>query len=255
VRLIINADDLGSSNESNKTIFLLHRQGLISSSTIIAGGDGFPDAIESIKDHPGMGIGVHLCLDGPFNIGREYKTLTDENTRQFHNNLEIIYRLKKFSADELEIFNEYCLQIERVMDHGIDVSHLDHHHHHHLYFPSLRSMIKAAKKYSIRYIRTQKILCAQDDNLMKALYKRYHQFYVKRRIGAIDGYFEPNAQSNTFDEEYTRLSKLLSMRKKNVEIMLHPKDVNDPETSFFTSREVKTLLERHEIISYRDLSL
>ncbi|MCK5136206.1 MAG: ChbG/HpnK family deacetylase [Bacteroidales bacterium] len=255
MRLIINADDMGTSEESNNTIFMLHKKGIVSSSTIIASGRYFSHAVEISKDNPNLGIGVHLCLDGPFNIGNGYQTIFNRDTNQFYNLDEILKKLKRFSIDESEVYMEYCLQIEKVLDSGIQISHLDHHHHLHLYLPSLRSMIKAAKRFNIRYIRTQKMLFNKHNNLIKKIYKSFHQAYLKSRIKTIDGYFTPDLQKDlNFKEQYKILSKLLSMNNKIIEIMLHPESENDPETRFFSSSKISNLLAKHEIVSYYDLN-
>jgi chitin disaccharide deacetylase len=254
MKIIINADDFAVSENVNNTICNLHRKGIVSSATIIAAGKFFDHAIYISKTNPELDIGVHLCLDGNFNIGEQYSTLIDRNTDHFYNKEEITGRLKMFSVDESEIYDEYCLQIEKVLDQGIRISHLDHHHHLHLYLPALNSMIKAAKKFKIKYIRSQRMLLHRHISHMGYLYRMAHQIYLKSRLNTVDGYFNPVIADNSqFDEHYKRLSELFCLKNKVVEIMLHPRDMNDSETIFYSHKKVQDLISTQNLISYSDL--
>jgi predicted glycoside hydrolase/deacetylase ChbG (UPF0249 family) len=186
MKIIINADDFGISESTNLTTLMLFKKGIVSSATIMAKSDFFNMAVDISKDNPKMGVGVHLCLDGPYNIGNDYKTIIDRNSNQFYNQPRITYRLKRMKTDESEIYKEYCLQIEKVLDHGIQISHLDHHHHLHLYIPALRAMIKAAKRYKISLIRSQKIILHSNSNYLNNLYRNFHQLYVRSRFRTVD---------------------------------------------------------------------
>jgi predicted glycoside hydrolase/deacetylase ChbG (UPF0249 family) len=254
MNLIINADDFGRSEDINNTILWLHKKGIVSSTTIMAEGACFSMAVDISKNNPKLGTGVHLCLDGPFNIGTNYNTILNSDKSQFHDKNEIIRKLRTFSADESEIYKEYCLQIEKVLDHGIKISHLDHHHHLHLYPSALRMIIKAAKKFKISYIRSQRIFSDQPLSLANHFYRNIHQFYLKRNLNTADGYFVPGF-SSSFDEDnhFNRLLKLVNFNRDVVEIVLHPVSKNDPETIFFSEERVVSFLKSQVILNYNSL--
>ncbi len=256
MNIILNADDFGDSESINQSILELHKLGIISSTSVIAKSKYYDMAVEISKANPQLGIGVHLCLDGPFNIGSDYRTILNKKTKQFFNKQNIIKKLRRFAVDGNELYKEYYLQIEKVMDSGIKITHLDHHHHLHLYFPVLKAMIKAGNKFRIPFIRTQKIVLHQNKNLLNKWYRNLHQFYVKKRINAVDAYFDPYIQNKSeYDKCYTRLRILFEKNLKTVEIVLHPRTMNDPETRFFTSIKTLELLANQVIISYNDLKL
>lgn len=253
MKLIINADDFGASEGINNNILKLHKLGVVSSTTIIANGSSFKSAVDIAKDNPNLGIGIHLCLDGPFNIGKDYKTILDKSTNQFYNSTQIIKKLREFRVEESEIYKEYSLQIEKVLDHKIKISHLDTHHHLHVLPLALESIIKAAKKYKIRHIRSEKIYFRNNQSNMNYLLRYAHQIYLKIRIKAVDGIFEPGiTKLSNYDDCYLRLSKLVMLNDKTIEIVLHLNDSN-PEISFFTSERVLSLLSNQDIINYHDL--
>lgn len=253
MRLIINADDFGASEGINNNILKLHKLGVVSSTTIIANGSCFKSAVDISKDNPNLGIGIHLCLDGPFNIGKDYNTILDKNTNQFYNSNQIIKKLREFKVEESEIYKEYSLQIEKVLDHQIKISHLDTHHHLHVLPLTLKSMIKAAKKYNIHYIRSEKMYFRDNQSISNYLLRYAHQIFLKIRIKAIDGIFEPGiTKHSNYEDCYLRLSKLVMLNDKTIEIVLHLNDTN-PEISFFTSERVLSLLSKNNIINYHDL--
>jgi predicted glycoside hydrolase/deacetylase ChbG (UPF0249 family) len=254
--IIINADDFGLSEQGDNTIIMLHELGVVSSTTLMANGEDFSRAVDLSKEYKRLGIGVHLCLDGPFNIGKEFCSILDRNTNQFYNLDKILKKLKTFSVDKSDIYKEYCLQIEKVLDHNIHISHLDHHHNLHKYLPALNSMIKAAKKYKIHYIRPQKMLLHKDRNFLKYVYRDIHHLYLKNRLNTVDTYFNPEITDNLhYELHFTRLTEVLKFKNRIIEIMLHPIDINVPETTFYSSKLVLNLLSNQTIINYNDLKV
>jgi chitin disaccharide deacetylase len=254
MNLIINADDFAVSENINNAILMLHKMGIVKSTSIIAAGENFDHAVEIAKDNQKLGIGVHLCLDGSFNIGKDYHSILNSTTQQFCSSSEIVKKLKRFSIDESEVYRESCLQIEKVMDHHLKISHLDSHHHLHIYLPFLNCMIKAAKKYRIGYIRSQRVLSPENQSLTNWFYRFCHQLYLKSRIKTIDGFYEHHiTEDSNYEINFNRIFKLLYAKCSILEIILHPHYIEDPETKFFSSKRVMNVLMQQNLISYHDL--
>ena len=70
--LIINADDFGLSLEFNQAICSLMSQGIVSSTSLMANGKAYEEAIQDIHKFGLKNIGVHLTLtcDGFENINK-----------------------------------------------------------------------------------------------------------------------------------------------------------------------------------------
>lgn len=254
MNIIINADDFGNSETGNLATLKLFKCGIVSSASIIANSKFFDMAVDISKDNPRLGIGVHLCLDGPHNIGNNYKSILNNTTHQFYDKNQITHKLKWLLTYESEIYKEYCLQIEKVLDERINISHIDHHHHLHLYIPALKAMIRVAKKFKIGYIRSQRIVLHTNNNYANRIYRDIHQLFLKNRHNTIDGFFEPHIEDGSnIDICFNRLSDLLKMEGRTIEIILHPHEENDPETSFFTSNRTGQLLANATILNYSDL--
>ena len=60
--VIINADDFGYSQGINLGIIEAHKNGILSSTTMMANMPGFEHGVELAKNNPKLGIGVHLNL-------------------------------------------------------------------------------------------------------------------------------------------------------------------------------------------------
>jgi chitin disaccharide deacetylase len=255
MNLIINADDFGISKNANLTIIRLHEAGIVSSTSIIAAGENFENGIEMLKNNPKIGVGVHLCLDGLFNLGNGYHSIFNNKTNQFYGEYGIINKLRVFNVNECEIYKEYCLQVQKVLDCNIKITHLDSHHHTHIYLPSLRSMIKCAKKFKVPFIRTQRVILRQNIGYFNRFYRYVHHFYIKNRLNSADGLFEPCIRDTySYDAYYLKLLTLLKANFSTIEVILHPVKWEDPETKFFSSPKVLALIKEQNVISYRDLS-
>ncbi|HEU4738761.1 MAG TPA: ChbG/HpnK family deacetylase [Solirubrobacterales bacterium] len=58
--LIVNADDLGLSPAVNKGIFVAHRDGIVTSTSLMVLRDQAPAAVEVLAEHPDQAVGLHL---------------------------------------------------------------------------------------------------------------------------------------------------------------------------------------------------
>ena len=59
-RLILNADDFGLTPGVNRAIGELHAAGVLTSTTLMACGPAFDDAVAVAHAHPTLGVGCHI---------------------------------------------------------------------------------------------------------------------------------------------------------------------------------------------------
>jgi chitin disaccharide deacetylase len=153
-RLIVNADDFGFTGGVNRAIVEAHTNGIVTSSTLMAKGAAFNDAVRLAPSIPKLSIGCHVVLiDGePVLDPSQISSLTASN--RFRDGL------KTFAARALagrmnaeEITAEAEAQIRRIQAAGITVSHVDTHKHTHLFPSILGPVLKAAKKCGVRAVR------------------------------------------------------------------------------------------------------
>ena len=60
--LIVNADDLGLSESVNAGIFAAHRDGVVTSASLMVRQGAAPATAEEAATHPGLAIGLHIDL-------------------------------------------------------------------------------------------------------------------------------------------------------------------------------------------------
>src|SRR5699024_7922272 len=123
--LIINADDFGYSTGINYGIIHAFQRGILSSTTMMANMPGFDEGVILAKENPELGIGVHLTLTCGRPLRKDVTTLTDESGNFHH----LSFYEKKFEINTDELYQEWKDQIEKVMQKGIEPTHLDSHHH------------------------------------------------------------------------------------------------------------------------------
>jgi predicted glycoside hydrolase/deacetylase ChbG (UPF0249 family) len=157
-RLIVNADDFGLTAGVDRAIVEAHTRGIVTSSTLMANGRAFDDAVYLAKTVPRLGIGCHVVLiDGePVLDAERLPSIMSAHS----NGLRFRDGLKSFAARALtgrldpdEIEAEASAQIRKLQGAGIDVSHVDTHKHTHLFPAILRPLLLAARACGVRAIR------------------------------------------------------------------------------------------------------
>lgn len=62
VRLIIQGDDMGAAHGINTATIRAYKEGILRSTNVIVPGPWFLEAVQLLKENPGLDVGVHLCL-------------------------------------------------------------------------------------------------------------------------------------------------------------------------------------------------
>lgn len=155
-RLIINADDLGADVARNEGIFEAMRAGVVTSATVLPNGPALDHALEKIRSggYEQVSFGVHLNLtEGrPLAEGLSCLTGPDGNFR----GKAVAHRLLMQAGNALlqaDIARETALQIERLLDASIGITHIDGHQHVHVFPSALRTVAETAISRGIRRMR------------------------------------------------------------------------------------------------------
>lgn len=153
--LIVNADDLGWTAGVNRGIADAHRNGIVTSTSLLANGSAFEDAVRTAGELPGLGVGVHLNLsDGsPTAPAAQVKTLLNEDDKFSGSPETLLLRLTTKALDSKEVEKEWNAQIEKVRAAGLRPTHLDGHKHVHM-LPGLFGVaLRLAKRHGIEAVR------------------------------------------------------------------------------------------------------
>ena len=155
-RLIVNADDFGLTAGVNRAIVELHRERVLTSTTLMARAGATEEAIELARATPSLGVGCHVVLaDGePVLPAREIPTLVDRKTGCFHTSLgAFLMRLFTGCIRTGEIEAEAAAQIALLQSRGIRLTHIDTHKHTHMFPAVLRPVLRAARAAGIGAVR------------------------------------------------------------------------------------------------------
>lgn len=157
-KLIVNADDFGINKNVNDSILQSFNNGILRSASLLANGEAFESAVNIIKSNPKLDIGIHLALtDGkPVLDSSRLVSLVDERGIFYNHAIDVAerYLVGKLSFDEIK--KELTAQIEKILDNGINISHIDSHQHVHI-LPQIFSITsELASHYKIEYVRLPK---------------------------------------------------------------------------------------------------
>jgi predicted glycoside hydrolase/deacetylase ChbG (UPF0249 family) len=151
-RLIINADDFGFSNGVTRGIIEAHAAGSVTSTSMMANGIDWENAVRFARATQTLGVGVHLNLVQGRPLLR-VPSLTNARTGELHPLGALARRALAGRIDADELAAELRAQIARVRGAGIAVTHLDSHRHAHVLpriFPVVR---RVAIEAGIRVLR------------------------------------------------------------------------------------------------------
>ena len=153
--LIVNADDFGLTENVNKGILDAHREGIVTSTTLLANGMAFETAVAASERFHRLGIGVHLNLtEGmPIADATLIRTLVDRGGRLYMTPVRLWAGIAAGQVSLSDIEFELRAQIKKVIRAGIRPTHLDGHKHVHVLPPVSEVVIRLAKEFRIPAVR------------------------------------------------------------------------------------------------------
>jgi hopanoid biosynthesis associated protein HpnK len=156
--LIVTGDDFGLSSLVNGAIIQAHRQGILTSASLMVNGGGFHEAVALAKENPQLGVGIHITVvRGTSTLStRKLFPLVNRN-RQFSENpvtAGLRYFFEKKTRPLLQ--KEMEAQIQKFLSTGLVPSHMDGHLHLHVHPTILEILLRLAQKYSIPAFRLPK---------------------------------------------------------------------------------------------------
>jgi chitin disaccharide deacetylase len=184
-RLIVNADDFGLTAGVNRAILETHTAGVVSSTTLMANGPAFEDAVTAARSAPNLSVGCHVVLvDGtPVAQPGALDTLVavrSAEPEKFYSSLSAFAaRAMLGGFDRDQLVEEVTAQIRKIQATGLRVTHLDTHKHAHVFPEILGALLRAARICGVRAIRNPivpvKALPARPFKGKPHLWKRYGQ--------------------------------------------------------------------------------
>src|SRR5262245_14279521 len=153
-RLIINGDDFGFTRSTNAGILRGQREGILTSTTIMANGAAFDEAVQIALANPSLGVGCQVAVvDGhPISPPADIPSLLGSDGRLPGSVMELAFKIGRVIRVR-DIEREISAQVQRVVNSGINPTHLDTHKHSHLHPKVLEALLRVAADFGIRRIR------------------------------------------------------------------------------------------------------
>src|SRR5262249_35965103 len=120
--------DLGRTRGINRGVFEAHREGIVTSASLMVNYPAAREAAQLSADNPGLGIGLHVALTGgrPALPPERIRSLVDEDGRLPSRPSGLA------EADPTEVLAEVRAQLKRFREiMGRDPTHFDSHHNAH----------------------------------------------------------------------------------------------------------------------------
>jgi len=240
--LIVNADDFGLSESVNRGIVDAHANGIVTSTTWLAGGEAADEAVELAT--PQLEVGLHLALTSvrPTGDPSPFQSILDDEGR-WPSGYGSVIRWMLTTPDARRLIRaEWRAQLHRFRDHwGRLPSHLDSHQHVALIPGLMRVYVELAVESDIHAVRAPREVRDLGDLPGPRAFHRPHETFVlcrladrprglARRAGvSVPDSFAGFRQSGRMDEAtLLKLLPRLGERGGSVELMVHPGADNAP---------------------------
>lgn len=227
--LVVNADDLGRTVGINDGIFEAHRRGIVTSATMMVGFPAARDAAARLRDHPELGIGLHVTLTGarPTLPAHEVPSLVDAEGR-LPRKPEVIS-----GFEPVEVLAEVRHQIALfVALAGRLPTHLDSHHHSHRVPVVLDAVVAVAREHGLPVRRSSEAIAArllgEGIATTDAFVDRFIDDDARLEVllelleGLGPGSTELMCHPGYPDDELRRESGYAEPRRREIDLLTHP---------------------------------
>jgi hopanoid biosynthesis associated protein HpnK len=154
-RLIVNADDFGRSPSINQAVALAHREGILTTASLMVNEAAADQAVALARENPKLGVGLHLALVcGRAALPRERIPNLAGAPGRFSDNpvgAGLSYYFKSKCRQELRA--EIAEQFAKFRATGLKLDHVNGHLNIHLHPVVLNILMENAAAWGIRAMR------------------------------------------------------------------------------------------------------
>lgn len=269
-RLIVNADDFGRSHAINQAVVRAHREGILTSASLMVNGAAAGEAVELARQNPRLGVGLHVTLVCGTSAlkPKEIPGLIDDSGNFGGNPVAtgLRYFCRRSLGPQLE--REMQMQFEKFRATGLALDHVNGHLHFHLHPVIFDALMRRARDWGITHFRLTRDSFGLNLRLApgRLFYRASHALifsWLTRRAQRLlreRGITHASAvfgllQDGRVDENY--VSRLIpALPAGDSELYSHPSlDEFSHEVDALISPRVKSLIQEHrvQLIRYQDL--
>ncbi len=277
--LIFTADDFGRDEAINRAVLRAHRDGVLTSASLMVAGAAFDHAVALAKTAPTLAVGLHVvAVDGPSVLGHAaLPHITDAAGRFPADPYGLGIRYQFSAVARAELARELEAQFERFAATGPPLAHADGHYHMHMHpvvFPIFLRLAETFGAAGFRLPNDDLRLALAYDASRRPLKILWHLYYAAlRRWAKPHAAISPLAradrvyglyQTGRLSESYLLyLLERIPPSVRVAEIYSHPSErdlgerdgPNPGDLAALTSPRVRERVQQMgaRLISYRDL--
>lgn len=232
--LIVNADDYGLTEGTSRAVLRAHREGIVTSTSLLTLAPAFERTAGWLRDAPALGRGAHFAAvgeDPPLLSAAEIPTLVDRRGRLHLSWRTFLPAAAAGRIDPDDLRREFAAQLACIDGHGLTIDHVDTHQNLHLW-PSVRRVVMELAE--ARGVRVMRVTRSGARSVVGLVVRRLSRVLEGTCDGA--GWSYP-AASTGLDEAghldrtamISALYRLAATGDPVAELATHPGGAGDPE--------------------------
>jgi hopanoid biosynthesis associated protein HpnK len=154
-RLIVNADDFGRSASINQAVIRAHREGILTTTSLMVNKPAFEEAVALARENPTLGVGLHLTLlCGHSTLAPDAIPGLANANGEFSNNppgAGFRYFFQRSLREPLR--REIHAQFQKFRATRLPLDHVNGHLHLHLHPTVFRILMSDAAQLGIKHLR------------------------------------------------------------------------------------------------------
>jgi chitin disaccharide deacetylase len=153
--VIVNADDFGWSPRVNAAVLRAHREGILTTASLMTAEASWEEAVAIARDTPSLGVGLHVAttFDRALLPPAEIPHLAGPTGKFERNPLKAGLKYAFSSAANEELGREMEAQFDRFAATGLPWDHVDGHQHFHMHPTVFAHLLRLCDKYGVHRMR------------------------------------------------------------------------------------------------------
>lgn len=154
-RLIVNADDFGRSSPINQAVIRAHREGILTTASLMVTGAAAAEAIELARENSDLGVGLHLTLLCGRSVlpANRIPGLVGRNQSFSERAVQTGFRYFFLPSLIPQLQQEIAAQLEAFSKTGLVLDHVNGHLNLHLHPTIFRILTQSSAPPGIRALR------------------------------------------------------------------------------------------------------
>lgn len=154
-RLIVTGDDFGASVPVNEAVERAHREGILTTASLMVGAEAAADAVERARRSPTLKVGLHIVLvcGRPLLPPADVPDLVDSAGRFSSDLITAGFRFFFRPAVRRQLEAEIRAQFEGFRETGLPLDHVNAHNHMQMHPTVFGSIVRIGREYGLRAVR------------------------------------------------------------------------------------------------------